>query len=120
MPHRPTRPTRSTARTFAAFALAAGVAACVPHVGKGPGPAGPPETRSLLGQPLYAPELPLETRQRLEAQLDSARQAYEAHPDDADAILWYGRRMGYLGEYRAAVDLFSEGIGKHPRDARFY
>jgi tetratricopeptide (TPR) repeat protein len=96
------------------------VAACVPHVGSGPGPAGQPETRSLLGQPLYAPELPLEVRQRLEAQLDTARLAYEAHPDNADAILWYGRRLAYLGEYRTAVDLFGEGIHRHPRDPRFY
>jgi len=120
MPHRRTPRFRSTVRTAAALALAAGVAACVPHVGRGPGPAGPPETRSLLGQPLYAPELPLDTRQRLEAQLDSARLAYEAHPDDPEAILWYGRRLGYLGEYRAAVDLFTEGVHKFPRDARFY
>lgn len=119
MPHRPVRPLRPAARALAVCALVA-AAACVPHVGKGPGPAGQPETRSLLGQPLYAPDLPLDTRQRLEAQLDSARLAYEAHPDDADAILWYGRRLAYLGEYRAAVDLFGEGMKKHPRDARFY
>jgi tetratricopeptide (TPR) repeat protein len=106
-------------RPLAAFALA-WTAACVPHVGPRTGPAGPAEARSLLGQPLYTPELPLEQRQRLEAQLDSARQRYEANPDDADAILWYGRRLAYLGQYRAAVDVFSEGIRKHPRDARFY
>ncbi len=119
MPHRAPRPPIRTARALAVCALAL-VAACVPHVGSRPGPAGPPEARSLLGQPLYPPELPLDTRQRLEAQLDSARLAYEAHPDNADAILWYGRRLAYLGEYRAAVDLFGEGIRKHPRDARFY
>lgn len=114
MPHRPARPlTVAVAACALAFA-----AACVP--GKGPGPAGPPEARSLLGQPLYAPELPLEQRQRLEAQLDSARLAYEARPENAEAMLWYGRRLGYLGEYRAAVDLFGEGIRRHPRDARFY
>jgi len=119
MPHRRPRPLSPVARALAVCALL-GVAACVPHVGSRPGPAGPPATRSLLGQPLYAPELPLEVRQRLEAQLDTARLAYEARPDNADAILWYGRRLAYLGEYRTAVDLFSEGIRKHPRDARFY
>jgi len=119
MPHRRPRPLSPVARALAVCALA-GAVACVPHVGSGPGPAGPPATRSLLGQPLYAPELPLEVRQRLEAQLDTARLAYEARPDHADAILWYGRRLAYLGEYRTAVDLFGEGIRKHPRDARFY
>jgi tetratricopeptide (TPR) repeat protein len=116
MPHRPARPLNIA---VAACALAF-AAACVPGVGKGPGPAGPPETRSLLGQPLYAPELPLDQRQRLEAQLDSARLAFEARPDDPDAMIWYGRRLAYLGEYRAAVDLYREGIRRYPRDARFY
>jgi len=119
MLHRPAPPLRTAARALAVCVLVT-AAACVPRVGAGPGPAGPPETRSLLGQPLYAPELPLETRQRLEAQLDTARLAYEARPENADAIIWYGRRLAYLGQYRAAVDLFGEGIRKHPRDARFY
>jgi tetratricopeptide (TPR) repeat protein len=96
------------------------LAACVPHVGGGTRPVGQPEARSLSGQALYPPELPLETRQRLEAQLDSARLVYEKNPDQADAILWYGRRAAALGRYREAIALFSEGIDKHPRDARFY
>jgi tetratricopeptide (TPR) repeat protein len=122
MPQPRTRPRtapRLTARVLA-FACAAALAGCVPHVGRGPGPAGEPEARSLFGQPLYPPELPLETRQRLEAQLDTARLAYEKDPDDADAILWYGRRAAALGHYREAISLFTEGVDKHPRDARFY
>jgi tetratricopeptide (TPR) repeat protein len=96
------------------------LAACVPRVRQGPGPVGPPEAHSLFGQPLYSPERPLDQRQRLELQLDSARQAYERNPDDAEALLWYGRRTAALGHYREAVGLFSEGIERHPRDARFY
>lgn len=122
MPQPRTRPRlapRLTARVLA-LACAAVLAGCVPHVGRGPGPAGEPEARSLFGQPLYPPDLPLETRHRLEAQLDSARQAYEKAPDDADAILWYGRRAAALGHYREAISLFTEGVRKHPRDARFY
>jgi tetratricopeptide (TPR) repeat protein len=115
----PRRAPRLAARLLA-LASAAALAGCVPHVGGGPGPAGEPEARSLFGQPLYPPELPLELRQRLEAQLDTARLAYEATPDSADAILWYGRRAAALGHYREAISLFTEGIHKHPRDARFY
>lgn len=111
---------RTLARTLPRLlALACVLGACVPRV-RGPGPAGEPEAKSLFGQPLYSPELPLETRQRLEAQLDSARLVYEAHPDSADAILWYGRRAAAAGHYREAISLFTEGIRKHPRDARFY
>lgn len=119
-PRRRTRRAPRLAARLLALAVAAVLPACVPHVGGGPGPAGEPEARSLFGQPLYPPELPLETRQRLEAQLDSARLVYEAHPDSAEAILWYGRRAAALGRYREAISLFGEGIEKHPRDARFY
>ena len=120
MPQPRTRP-RSAPRLVArglALACAAALAGCVP--GRGPGPAGEPEARSLFGQPLYAPEVTLEVRQRLEAQLDSARLLYEKDPDQADALLWYGRRAAALGRYREAISLFSEGIRKHPRDPRFY
>jgi tetratricopeptide (TPR) repeat protein len=85
-----------------------------------PSPAGYPEATSLLGAPLYAPELPLEQRQRLEANLTAAYADYERNPDNADAIIWLGRRVAYLGRYRDAIGIFSEGIRKHPNDARMY
>ena len=97
------------------------LAACVPSVRRDPSPEmGRPEAVSLFGNRLYPPELPLERRTRLEADLAQARQAYEARPTDADALIWYGRRLGYLGRYRDAVAIFSEGIKRHPRDARMY
>ena len=118
MTHLPARP-QSIRRRLAALAVCA-LAACVPHVGSRPGPAGRPEARSLFGQPLFPPELPLEARQRAEAQLDSAGQAWDAAPENADAILTYGRRLAALGRYREAIDTWSQGIDKHPRDPRFY
>ncbi len=71
---------------------------------------------SLLGDPLYAPA-PSESA--LEA-YQEAQKAYEASPDDADRIIWYGRRAGYLGKHREAILIYTEGTEKHPRDARFY
>jgi tetratricopeptide (TPR) repeat protein len=85
-----------------------------------PTPAGYPEATSLLGAPLYAPELPLEARQRLEANLTRAYADYERDPENADAIIWLGRRVAYLGRYRDAIDIFSEGVRKHPDDPRMY
>lgn len=97
------------------------LAACVPSVRRDPSPQmGRPEAVSLFGNRLYPPELPLERRTRLEAELAEARRAYEARPENADALIWYGRRLGYLGRYRDAVTVFSEGIDRHPRDARMY
>jgi tetratricopeptide (TPR) repeat protein len=97
------------------------LAACVPSVRRDPSPdLGRPEAVSLFGNRLYPPELPLERRTRLEADLAAARRAYEARPDNADALIWYGRRLGYLGRYRDAIAVYSEGIARHPRDARMY
>lgn len=49
-----------------------------------------------------------------------ARDEYEANPMDADAIIWYGRRVAYMGRYREAVEIFAEAIEKFPNDARMY
>ena len=66
------------------------------------------------------PVLPPEVRQAYEARLAEARRAYERTPDNADSIIWLGRRTAYLGGYRDAITIFSEGIRKHPGDARMY
>lgn len=79
-----------------------------------------PEARSLTGAPLYAPELAPDTRARLESDLARAQADYDAAPTDADAIIWLGRRLGYLGRYRDAIDVFSRGVELHPDDARMY
>lgn len=76
------------------------------------------EATSFSGEPLVVPELPEESRKRMEAQLDEARAAYERDPDDVDAIIWLGRRQAYLWRYREAIDTFTLGIAKHPEDAR--
>lgn len=64
------------------------------------------------------PAMSAEVRERREADLAAARAAYEKNPNDADALIWLGRRLGYLGHYREAIDAFTEGAKKHPKDAR--
>ncbi|MGZ7031522.1 MAG: tetratricopeptide repeat protein [Thermoanaerobaculia bacterium] len=49
-----------------------------------------------------------------------ARASYESNSNDSDALIWYGRRLGYLGRFREAIDVFTEGIRKFPVDARMY
>ena len=51
---------------------------------------------------------------------EAAKAAYDAAPDQAEAIIWYGRRTAYLGHFQRAIDIYTEGIEKHPADARFY
>jgi len=76
------------------------------------------EAVSLLGAPLIPPAPSAERQAVLEQDLADARAAYAADPSDADAIIWMGRRLAYLGEYRAAIGFFSEGAAKHSIDAR--
>jgi tetratricopeptide (TPR) repeat protein len=78
------------------------------------------EALSLLGRPLFAPAAGADVQQRLERDLAAAAAAYEREPGDADAIIWVGRRLAYLGRYRAAIEAFSDGIARHPDDPRLY
>jgi tetratricopeptide (TPR) repeat protein len=79
-----------------------------------------PEATSLLGRPLAPPSLPAERRAALETDLQKARAGYEKDPASADAVIWLGRRTAYLGRYREAIAVFTEGIAKHPDDPRLY
>jgi tetratricopeptide (TPR) repeat protein len=71
---------------------------------------------SLLGDTLY----PTDPSAKAEEQLAAALADYVANPDDADAIIWYGRRTAYTGQYREAIRIYTEGIQKYPDDARMY
>lgn len=80
---------------------------------------GSPEATSLLGRPLISPAPAESVRVRLEADLAAARSALDRAPDDADARIWVGRRLAYLGRYREAIAVFSTGVERFPKDARF-
>jgi len=62
--------------------------------------------------------MPAAARARHEQQLATAKAEYDKNRDNADAIIWLGRRLGYLGRFRESIEVFSEGVRKHPRDAR--
>jgi len=79
-----------------------------------------PEATSLLGKPLVPAPQSAEARAALEKNLAAARADYDKDPGSADAIIWLGRRFAYLGRYRDAIAMFSEGIQKHPSDPRMY
>lgn len=68
-----------------------------------------PETVSLLDRPLYS-KAPGEQPQ-LEAQLDAARAEAARRPDDPEALIWVGRRLGYLWRFNEAIREYSHALG---------
>lgn len=83
------------------------------------GQAPPIEATSLLGESLTRPEITGEARTTYEANLDAAMAQRDATPDDADAWIWVGRRLAYLGRYGEAIEAFSEGADRWNDDPRF-
>jgi len=54
------------------------------------------------------------------SQYEEAQSSYKANPEDVEALIWYGRRSAYLGQYREAIDIYTLGIEQFPNDARLY
>lgn len=112
------------------FRLGIATAACIisgcasgPAATSAPSPAPLPpgvEAISLLGDTLKTFPLASETRARYEQQLAEARASFERAPSDADSIIWYGRRLGYLGRLREAIAVYTRGIEQHPANPWLY
>lgn len=83
-------------------------------------PAAQPEAKSPDGKSFFPREIAAEKKAQLDTDLANAKRAYEAAPNDADSIIWYGRRLGYLERFQEAIAVFGEGITKHPTDSRIY
>lgn len=75
---------------------------------------------SKLGDTLRAFPLVAPVRARYEEQLADARRAYEHTPTNVDSIIWYGRRLGYLGRLRESIEIYGRGIALYPNNAWLY
>lgn len=75
---------------------------------------------SLLGKDLTIKQIDPTTDSGLIARYQIAKYKYDKHPNDADVIIWLGRRMAYMGDYKKAIGIFTEGIDKLPNEARMY
>ena len=67
-----------------------------------------------------SPRLSSETRRDFETKLAQARASFEENLHDTDRVIWLGRRTAYLGRYKDAIKIYTEGIEKFPTDARLY
>lgn len=73
---------------------------------------------SFLGNELTPKDLSPEAREKLEKNLESANLAFKAYPDSLEVIIWYGRRLAYLGQHLEAIKVYSDGLGKFPNSYR--
>lgn len=78
------------------------------------------EAVSLLGDTLRTFPLSPAVRAKYEAQLAEAKRAYDHTPSNADSIVWYARRLGYLGRIRESIAVYTRGIALHPDDPWMY
>jgi tetratricopeptide (TPR) repeat protein len=60
----------------------------------------------------YLSQQALEQRQE---KLVDAEADFNEDPDNEENIIWYGRRLAYLGRYQDAINVFTEGLVKFPR-----
>jgi tetratricopeptide (TPR) repeat protein len=73
-----------------------------------------------VDKPYPPPTLSDSIKKVFEANLRSAEKKYKADSTNDEHIIWYGRRLGYLGKYKEAIEVFTKGVSLHPNNARFY
>ena len=78
------------------------------------------QTISLLGDTLRTLPLSATVRARYEAQMQTARGAYERTPSNVDSIIWYARRLGYLGQLRESIQIYTAGMALYPDNPWLY
>lgn len=116
---------RPVALTLAGACLVVGALAACQRADAPAAPPAPPvapayQAVSLLGDTLRTLPLSAETRARYERQLAEARTAYEHAPTDVDSIIWYARRLGYLGQLRESIEVYGRGIALYPDNPWLY
>lgn len=74
------------------------------------------EAMSLRGQPFF----PAEPDSASLVKLAQAQADFERDTAQIDHILWLGRRTAYLGRYREAIRIYTQGIERYPEEPRLY
>lgn len=68
------------------------------------------QTTSLLGEKLYPIELKGKTKIKRAETLQIALDNYTKYPDSLEIIIWYGRRLAYMYEYKKAIEVYTKGL----------
>jgi tetratricopeptide (TPR) repeat protein len=72
------------------------------------------EAISLAGDTLRSAEPSEELMQRY---LEK-KNIYKNAPDDLDNLIWFGRFTAYKGNYKKAIEIYTEGLKKFPDESR--
>ncbi|MEM6642721.1 MAG: tetratricopeptide repeat protein [Bacteroidota bacterium] len=80
----------------------------------------PTKIYSLIGEELPEKQLSQVDKVAFQENLEIAKAVYESSPDSLDAIIWYGRRLAYLGSYIEAIKVYSDGLKLYPDAYQLY
>ena len=80
----------------------------------------PNKIYNLMGEELSPLEISDEAREVSEINLGLAKANFDAKPDSLESIIWYGRRLAYLGKYLEAIGVFTEGLRIYPDSYHLY
>ncbi|GAB5399652.1 MAG: hypothetical protein Aureis2KO_12370 [Aureisphaera sp.] len=69
---------------------------------------------SQLGDTLYSKP----PSEKITNQLQDKKLAYDANSENLENIIWYGRFTAYSGNYRKAIEIYSQGLEKFPNESR--
>lgn len=70
---------------------------------------------SLMGDSLFS----LAPGDAILARYEEKKAAYLAD-DNVENLIWHGRFTAYIGNYQEAIQIYSDGIKRFPKDARLY
>ena len=71
---------------------------------------------SLSGDTLRSPA----PSEELISKFTAKKEAFDLDSSNIENIIWHGRFTAYMGNYREAIDIYSEAIKKHPNEPRLY
>lgn len=78
------------------------------------------EAVSLLGQQLFPTDLPSSVLKKRQKELEKAEANFNDNPDSLENIIWYGRRLAYLYQYKYAIQIYTLGLSKFPESYKLY
>ncbi|MDX1471845.1 MAG: tetratricopeptide repeat protein, partial [Flavobacteriaceae bacterium] len=76
--------------------------------------------KSLMGENLISPQVNFTEDSIQIKNYKAALDNYKKDSSSIDNIIWLGRRIAYLGDYKKAISIFTEGIKLHPNEPRLY